>query len=231
MQRFWDMQRQSTAERMEDPQLAGETLRRALDGIDRFHWLLGTFRSIVDRVARGLPDDAGSITVLDVGGGSGYLGRILRGRFGDRVRYLRQEPSGRILEAAPPRTGERVVRALGEALPVATSSVDVTVSSLLLHHLSPDDHKRFLREAVRVSRHLVLHHDLVRHRLHYWLTHVATFLLTPNPVNRYDGPVSVARSHTVQEWKRLIENGELGPYRVETQWPWRVNLVAELSSS
>lgn len=231
MQRFWNMQRQSTAEKMEDPEVAGEMLRRALNGIDRLHWLLGTFRSMVDRVARGLPDDSEPVTVLDVGAGSGYLGRILFERFGDRVRYLRQEPSGRILEAAPPTRRERVMRARGEAIPVGTSSVDVTVSSLLLHHLSPDDRNRFLREALRVSRHLVLHHDLVRHRLHYWLTHVVTLLLTPNPVNRYDGPVSVARSHTVQEWKRLMENGELGPYRVETQWPWRVNLVAELSSS
>lgn len=230
MRRFWDMKRQSTPEKMDDPTVTGEPLRRALDGIDRLHWLLGTFRSLADRIARGLPDEAGSVTVLDVGAGSGYLGTVLHRRLGPRVHYLRQDPSGRILEATPPGLRERVVRARGQTLPVATSSVDVTVSSLLLHHLSSDDRARFLREALRVSRHLALHHDLVRHRLHYWLSRVTTFLLTPNPVNRFDGPVSVTRSQTVQEWRRLIEELELDPYRVETQWPWRVNLVAELSS-
>lgn len=213
---------------MDDPDLPVASLRRALRGIDRLHWLLGTFRGIVRRIRRRLPEGDGPISVLDVGGGSGYLGVVLRERLGRRIDYLRLEPAARVFEAAAPRTGERAIRGLGERLPMADGSVDVTVSSLLLHHLAEERLGAFLRETRRVSRELVLHHDLVRTRLHHWVTRFATAVLTPNPINRHDGPASVARSRTVEEWHRILGREGSDAYEVIPAWPWRVNLLADL---
>lgn len=212
---------------MDDPDLPVSSLRRALRGIDRLHWLVGTFRGIVRRIQRRLPEEEGALSVLDVGGGSGYLGVVLRKRLARRVDYIRLEPSGKVFEAVGPRTGERAVRGLGERLPMADGSVDVTVSSLLLHHLADERRGPFLRETRRVSRKLVLHHDLVRSRLHHWVTRLATAVLTPNPINRHDGPASVARSHTLEEWRRFLNRQESDAYEIIPGRPWRINLLAE----
>lgn len=222
------MQRRFVPEKMDDPHLTGTPLRRALRGIDRLHWLLGTFRGIAGRLRRRLPEGSGPLSVLDVGGGSGYLGVVLRDRLDRRIEYLRLEPEARMFEAVPPRGNERPVRGRGERLPLADGSVDVTVSSLLLHHLSDGKRGRLLRETMRVSRVFVLHHDLVRSRWHHWLARCVTGLLTPNPINRHDGPASVARSHTVEEWRRHLQRRGPEGYELVPAWPWRVNLVADL---
>lgn len=169
--------------------------------------------------------------MLDVGAGSGYLGVVLRNRLDRRIDYLRLEPAARMFEAVGPRRKERPVRGRGGSLPLAEASVDVTVSSLLLHHLAAEERGRFLRETRRVSRQLVVHHDLVRSRWHLWLARCVTGLLTPNPINRHDGPASVARSHTVEEWRRILRREGPGSYELVPGWPWRINLIADLAQA
>lgn len=88
-------------------------------------------------------------------------------------------------------------------LPLADNSVDVVSCCLFLHHLSTDQARTFLKEALRVARVAVLVNDVERKRTNYLLSHLQT-LVDPSRLSRHDGPTSVRQSYTFGELKSLL---------------------------
>ncbi len=82
--------------------------------------------------------------VVDVGAGNGELASAIAGACGAMV--IAVEPSG----AFGPARGATTVRAVGEALPIATGAVDVAVCLSALRHMN--DRRAALRELRRVVR-------------------------------------------------------------------------------
>ena len=93
----------------------------------------------------------------------------------------------------------------GDALriPLPDESVDVVSSCLFVHHLDEQQAALFFREALRVARVAVVVNDLERERTNYLLARLRA-LVDTSRMSRHDGPVSVRRSYTRQELKRLI---------------------------
>lgn len=95
---------------------------------------------------------------------------------------------------------------IGDALNVELpdNSVDLVSSCLFLHHLSVDEARAFLREALRVSRLAVLVNDVERSRLNYLLSQLQT-LVDPSRLSRHDGPTSVRQAYTYKEMRSLLQ--------------------------
>ncbi len=93
------------------------------------------------------------------------------------------------------------------AIPLEDRSVDVVSCCLFLHHLSMDDARAFLKEALRVSRVAVLVNDVERTRTNYLLSRMQT-LVDPSVLSRHDGPASVRQAYTFAELKKML--GETG---------------------
>lgn len=74
--------------------------------------------------------------VLDVGGGTGQVGRALAGRF---ARWIVVEPSAGMRREARKHGVVTVVAGVGERLPLATGSVDRAVMVDALHHAKEQD--------------------------------------------------------------------------------------------
>lgn len=85
--------------------------------------------------------------VVDVGGGTGQVGRALDGRFG---RWVVVEPSGGMRRKAREKGGVDVVAGVGEHLPVRDASVDRVVMIDAMHHAQGQD--EVLKELHRVLR-------------------------------------------------------------------------------
>ena len=95
---------------------------------------------------------------------------------------------------------------VGDALdiPLGDRSVDVVSCCLFLHHLSEEQARIFLKEALRVSRVAVLVNDVERTRTNYFLSRLYT-LIDPSELSRHDGPTSVRQAYTYAELKNLLE--------------------------
>lgn len=93
------------------------------------------------------------------------------------------------------------------AIPLEDRSVDVVSCCLFLHHLSMDDTRAFLKEALRVSRVAVLINDVERTRMNYMLSCLQT-LVDPSELSRHDGPASVRQAYTFTEVETML--GETG---------------------
>ncbi len=74
--------------------------------------------------------------VLDVGGGTGQVGRALAGRFGH---WVVVEPSAGMRHEARKHDLVAVVAGVGEHLPVGTATVDRAVMVDALHHVEDQD--------------------------------------------------------------------------------------------
>lgn len=89
------------------------------------------------------------------------------------------------------------------AIPMADNSVDVVSCCLFLHHLSVDQARDFLREALRVARVAVLVNDVERKRINYFLSLLYRFM-DPSKLSRHDGPTSVRQAYTYAEVQELL---------------------------
>ena len=159
-----------------------------------------TMTSLLRRVAeqRGLKE----LSWVDIAGSEGYVALRTRkalARSGTRVHPV-------VLDRAPTHMANQLPAVCGDALalPFADNSFDAVGCSLFAHHLEPDELVRFTAESLRVARHALLIHDLVRHPAHLALSYLG-FPLYRSRLTRHDAPASVRRAYTVEEIRKILE--------------------------
>jgi ubiquinone/menaquinone biosynthesis C-methylase UbiE len=203
----------------EREQLDGPLSRRdrdaALADIDRLSaWFGGTRLSLlaVGALLAAAPAGPRVPVVVDVGGGRGdFARRLVRAvrRRGGRVRVvlLDRDEQGLALAEGVCRACSEIVRVCADAsvLPFRDGGVDVTVTSLVIHHLSPEAAAACLEAMRHAARLGVVVNDLLRTRLSWLLVLLATRLFARHPVARHDGPLSVRRAYAPDELRVLCE--------------------------
>ncbi len=192
---------------LDDPGAPGAVVEATLKDIARVNaWLGGRAAAAfgLGLLLNGAPGS--SLTLLDVGAGSGDIARDLAGYARRRGVTLQPVAAERHPVAARlcRRRGLATVLCDGGRLPMAGKSVDVVLASQLLHHLTRDSATALLSELDRVARVGVIVADLRRHSvaaLGIWL---ASFALRLHPVTRRDGVTSVRRGFTRGELSQLL---------------------------
>jgi len=95
--------------------------------------------------------------------------------------------------------------------------VQLVVSSLFTHHLSPKDIVRFLQW---IEQHATLGwfiNDLFRARIPYHSFRVFAKLARLHHFVQHDGPISIARSFVQEDWRRMCATAGLGNHDVLIQ--------------
>ena len=111
------------------------------------------------------------------------------------------------MRIAAERTGPRAglsFRVTGSSqLPFPDDAFDIVHSSMVLHHLEPDEATDLLRESARVGRLGVIVNDLDRAR-RFWLgAWLIGHLTTRNRYTGHDAPLSVRRAYRPTEVERM----------------------------
>jgi ubiquinone/menaquinone biosynthesis C-methylase UbiE len=118
------------------------------------------------------------------------------------------------------------VQADALALPFAKNRVDYYISSLLLHHLTPEQVTTLLRETYANARHGIIMTDLMRG----YLPQLAFALVKPvfarHPFTWHDGKRSIKRAYTPDELRAFAHAAGINDVRVQLHFPWRMTLVA-----
>lgn len=169
--------------------------------INRWFGGIGTTTSMLKKVAgrRNLRE----MSVLDVGGADGTgaraAGEQLAG-MGIRMRAVVADRASSHIDGATPGVGADAV-----ALPFRDNSFDVVSCTLLVHHLSPEQTRGFVGEALRVARYAMLINDLRRSPVHLALVY-AGFPLYRSHLTRNDAPASVRAAYTPEEIRELLRD-------------------------
>lgn len=191
--------------------------------IQRVNQLLGGTSTIrrhlphlLDRIPATQP-----VTVLDLATGSADIPlAILRWakQRGRRLRIVASDESEPILALARAQVRDladiSVARYDARAVPLPDKHVDIVLCSLSLHHFSPDDAVRVLREMDRLARTGFILNDLRRSRLGYAAAWIASRLTTRNRLTRNDAPLSVLRAYTPAELDGLLHRAGIDDARI-----------------
>lgn len=211
MKILWTLtpERHDTPELMDAPGLPADEVAdayRVLQRVNRqFFGSLGSLRHELKRFYRDDPAVSATVSILDVGSGSGDLPADAR----STLRALGVSPLALALDLDPTATalaarfGLPALRGDALRLPFADRSIDLVTAVKFAHHFQGDSLTRLLAEMARVARRRVLVLDLQRH----WLAYVGFLawsrVFTRNRLVRYDGPLSVLRGFTRQELATL----------------------------
>lgn len=198
--------RRPSRERLDDPGLPADEMRRSLEDLRLVNRSWGASRALERHLlarARTLP--AGRISILDAGAGSGDVASRLRRSLAKAGRdatvvaldlQWRHLAAGRAMtEGGPPAP----VAADAFRMPFPSGAFDFAVSTLFFHHFSPDENRRLLGELARVSRHGFAILDLRRHRLPELFVRLAGPALFRARISVEDGAASVRQAYTPAE--------------------------------
>lgn len=112
-------------------------------------------------------------------------------------------------------------------LPFPAGSVDFVVSSLFLHHFSPEPLVRLLQSAYACARRGLIMTDLVRGAAPRAAFHLIAPLLARHPFTRHDGELSIRRAYRPGELLAVAQYAGLPDPRVQPHFPWRMTLVSD----
>jgi SAM-dependent methyltransferase len=197
--------RRPSRERLDDPRLPADEMRRNLEDLGEIGRRWGATRDLARYISgRARELDLRGVAVLDVGAGSGEgtLGlrrALIRAGLAAEVLALdlkwRHLAAGRLIAAEP----ARAVSADGFRMPFRDGAFDFAVSTLFFHHFSPDENRRLLAELRRVARHGFAMLDVRRHRIPELFLGLVGPAIFRARITTEDGVASVRQAYTPSE--------------------------------
>jgi SAM-dependent methyltransferase len=166
---------------------------RNLRELARINRWFGGHRSLL-RMMRDLVHPREHFTVLDVGAGSGDMGRCLTRHFRNvkvisldrRPMHLRNAPAPRVVADAL-------------QLPFVRRSFDFVLCSSVLHHFPDSGVVEMISTLRPFARRALLLLDLERHPLAYHFLPITRRIFGWGPLTVHDGPISVAAAFRLEE--------------------------------
>jgi ubiquinone/menaquinone biosynthesis C-methylase UbiE len=212
--------------RVDEPELLDEQdapradMERSLRDLRRINrWLggIGVYRRLLKR-------HGGGRSILDVGTGTSDLLEAVGGfRVGldFNINHLLYRAASR------PRTGERLVKVVGDAkrLPFRDSSVDVVTAAHFIHHFAPEEAAAMLRESLRVARRGVIVNDTRRHLIPLIVVLLVGWLRLVGRITRFDAPASIRRGYTIEEAREIAEKAGAARADIVKAWPFRFGIL------
>src|SRR5438128_2275523 len=225
--------KRSAREFLDTPGQDPVALARLLNDIRRTNRWFGGYPLVLTylrRVVRVLSHRP--ITLLDVATAGADVPRAIAAwarRQQIPLRIVALDLSEEILAQARRRTDAypeiTLLRGNALALPFPDRAVDVVICGLALHHFPYDEAVRVLREIARVARHGFIVNDILRSWGAYLGVWLDTRLLSHSRLARHDGPLSVLRSFTVDEFRAMVTQAGLSGVDVRRHPMFRVALI------
>jgi len=219
-------------ERIDTGDYTPKEYNRFLREISFINRVLGDRRALRKTLLREINNkNSSNFSVLDVGAGSGELLRaiaVFARKTHRKSRLCGLELNERSAEAITEesKTFAEIIAVRADAfhLPFANNSFDYSICSLFTHHFTDENVIKIVSEMNRVSRRKIFVIDLHRHRAAYFSYKLFCRAFRISRLVREDGSLSVLRSFTPDELRRIGEKAGLEKVSVKRIAPFRLVL-------
>ena len=219
--------RERREEQMDHPELPPEVYARVLTDLSRVNrWTLAQ-RPTLAFLGRAF-GGAQRFRLLDVGFGHGDMLRAIARwarRRGLEAELVGVDLNDKSLAAARAATPSALgIDYRGGDYREVEGPFDFIVSSLVAHHMSEAELRRFLRHMEAVARCGWMVNDLHRHRVSYLGYPLLARMLGVHRIVREDGTLSIARSVRPDEWRAILSEVGIpeGAARIVRRFPFRL---------
>jgi ubiquinone/menaquinone biosynthesis C-methylase UbiE len=209
-----------------------DDIRSNLSEIWRTNQYFGGIKALTYHLFPLLQQDTERVCIVDIGTGSAQMGLIVarwaaQNGLGMTIYGLDRSLRNLSVSGKHVKSIVHLMQADALFLPFAPNTVDYFISSLFLHHLSPEQVISVLKKAYNLSRRGVVMSDLVRGYLPLLAFHVIQPLFARHYLTQHDGLLSIKRAYSPDELRTLAEAAGLETAHVYSHFPWRMTLVAE----
>jgi 2-polyprenyl-3-methyl-5-hydroxy-6-metoxy-1,4-benzoquinol methylase len=203
-------QRAEEPEYMDDVTAGGLELHRALRQLRLLNKLFGAAGPTLHGVRRlwTAADKPRSLSILDVGSGSGDVNRLLL-RWADKNRIsIRIMLADRTEEACEEARrlfhGDSRVQVMRcELSDLQQASADIVTGTQFVHHFHKAEVSAVVERMLQISRLGIVINDIHRHWIPWMAVWLATHVISNNRYIRHDGPLSVAKGFRSSDWEAL----------------------------
>lgn len=218
--------RANLTERMDEPSSYSE-FRDGLHDLEQVNRTLFAYRPILQWLRQFA---APSLNIVDIGSGGGDTLRRIE-RWAQR-RLLTVRLTGVDINPNATRAAREFTRPSSRIQWITASAfsyrpaqpIDIVISSLFTHHLDDDEIVRFLKWMEQTAARGWFINDLARSRASYLLFKLLARLMRWHPFVQNDGPVSIRRSFTEEDWRKYLAEAGLAhiPVRIFRARPGRL---------
>jgi 2-polyprenyl-3-methyl-5-hydroxy-6-metoxy-1,4-benzoquinol methylase len=105
------------------------------------------------------------------------------------------------------------------------SLTDILTCTLFTHHFTDEELIRLFGSFREKAKLGIIINDLHRHPLAYYSIRLLTRLFSKSPMVQHDGPLSVLRAFSRQDWERILAKAGIKSYRISWHWAFRWQLI------
>lgn len=188
-----------------------------LDRIGR--WLGGDICTL--NAIKKLPEKP--LSILDVGCGGGLF-TLRLGKLFPQAKILGIDTNEMAIEFATNAlkkeklTNVRFELKFQDELNEKEKSFDCTLTTLVCHHMKDEALIDFIQRAKKVTKQAIIINDLQRSPIAYMAFKCIAPLFFNNRLILHDGPLSIKRSFTKEEWKTLLERAGVRKDQYKLSW-------------
>jgi 2-polyprenyl-3-methyl-5-hydroxy-6-metoxy-1,4-benzoquinol methylase len=135
------------------------------------------------------------------------------------------------LEKEPSLTNVQFEAPATPRLSYEPKQFDLVTCTLVCHHLNDEELIDFLKQSYLIAGKAVIINDLHRNFFGWAGFKLLAPLLFRNRLVLHDGPLSVKRAFTKQDWIAYLKAAQIPPERFSIKWHWAFRWIVSIDTS
>ena len=217
---------------MDNLEAEGFDLEQALRELRIINKRLGGNAITTNGIQQLIKGEKKTYTVMDVGCGGGDMLEVIDKwavKNGQSIQLVGVDANPNIIQTAKkkfknnPRINFVTQNIFDPAF--LEDSVDIITCTLFTHHFTDAELETILRNFATKAKLGIVINDLHRHPVAYYSIVALTKYFSKSAMVKNDGPLSVLRGFSRQDWKRIFQSAAIKNYRIRWRWAFRWQII------
>lgn len=223
--------RSTLPEKMDDEGVSVSEIHLALNELEKINRLLGGYNVVFNALKKiNWPDRL--VTIIDLGSGGGDMLRTIAlwaKNNNKQVQLIGVDRNPAMTKFAQEKS-EGISNIQFITMDVFDDRLleykaDITMCTLFCHHFDDDILVILIKRMYELASHSIIVNDLDRHWFAYHSFKWISSIFSKSYLVKYDGPLSVARSLTRENWILILQKSQITNFTLVWKWAWRWQLI------